>query len=106
MFRSFDAIISASWSHGGFSSDFLNNCTSGHKCVGVRDILFWRKNADPKVVNQWVKPLEAFNMLQNDSWVIWSGAYTNFFGIPQAPDDVTTTIDVPVFIIFGQRDFI
>src|SRR5947209_5739357 len=67
MFRSFDAIIPASWSHGGFSQDFLNNCTTGYKCVGVRDILFWRPNANPKVVNEWIKPLEGFNTLQNDS---------------------------------------
>jgi len=106
MFGTFDGIIPASWSHGGFSEAFLNNCTAGYKCVGVRDILFWRPNADRRVVNEWIKPLEPFNTLENDNWVVWSGAYTNFFGIPQAPDDVTDTIDVPVFIIFGQKDFI
>lgn len=105
MFGTFDGIIPASWSHGGFSAAFLNNCTAGNKCVGVRDILFWRPNADRRVVEEWIKPLEPFGALENGNWVIWSGAVTNFFRISQAPDDVTATIGVPVLIIFGQKDF-
>jgi pimeloyl-ACP methyl ester carboxylesterase len=105
MFRTFDAIIPAAWSHGGWSeADKANTCMPT-PCEDIRNILFWRTNADPEVVEDFIKPLEMYSFLE----AINIGAWGDFWGRPQvgpAPDDITAVIDVPVLIILGEKDWI
>jgi pimeloyl-ACP methyl ester carboxylesterase len=102
MFDSFDAIIPASWSHGGYSAQYLATCGQ-QKCPSVRRILF-SSDADPRVVTAFVKPLEKFSSNLALNIALYGGLFTRPTVGP-ALDDLSSSVTVPVLIILGRQDF-
>lgn len=103
LFRSFDAIIPAAWSHGGYSAEYKATC-GNFQCPNIRDMLFVRHQANPKVVEDFIAPLEGFSDNLALNIALWGGFFTRPTLGP-SPDDVTAFVDVPVMIILGAKDF-
>jgi pimeloyl-ACP methyl ester carboxylesterase len=103
MFRSFDAIIPASWSHGGYSTPYKNTCGQ-QRCPNVRGMFFVASRADPRVINAFIKPLQGFSDEFALNIAIWGGLFTRP-SIGPSLDDVTTLVDVPVLVVLGANDF-
>jgi len=102
MFGSFDAIIPASWSHGGYSSEYLATCGQS-QCPSLRRMLFTR-HANRRVENDYIKRLEPLN----SNLALNIGLYGGFFTRPTvgpALDDLSASVTVPVLVILGKQDF-
>ncbi len=94
MFGSFDAIVPAALSHGGFSPQFTATCgQTPPACPNPRRLLF-TSYADRRVVEEFVKPLRVPDSPTRDR----TGAISR--------REVTEQVMVPVLIILGKNDFV
>ena len=94
MFGSFDAIVPAALSHGGFSPQFTATCgQTPPACPNPRKLLF-TSYADRRVVEAFVKPLRVPDSLARDQ----TGALSR--------REVTERVTVPVLIVLGKDDFV
>jgi pimeloyl-ACP methyl ester carboxylesterase len=94
MFASFDAIVPAALSHGGFSPEFTATCgQTPPACPNPRKLLF-TSYADRRVVEAFVEPLRVPDSLARDQTSALSRR------------EVTERVTSPVLIILGKDDYV
>lgn len=116
LFGSFDAIIPAAWSHGGFSEEQIDCSVPRFECPDAKEQVFYLgddgANVEANAVANMLgcpdyRGLPPLTLVSAIAWSVPTEGFRDF-GVGAAPvglDDVTMTITGPVLIILGEHDW-